>query len=246
MATRPRHARREGERAGARPSVARAHPCWRAFRGSFLRPRPAWTTRRRRGLAAGEGGDWQITRPFRHVDTCARPRCGFGRGDASVTDRCTLGQWTCQCRLPLVQSMESRWRATRPWLSPEADGEWRVEFAGVRGRGWPMTTIWVAGRGVVDPHPVPARTRVRLPARERITPAFARRSISFASEARYARSSGHENATEGCCWGLGGLGSGDRNGGSWENACWAGRLLDDGCLSPGFSVAAPATCPVAL
>ena len=31
-----------------------------------------------------------------------------------------------------------------------------------------------------------------------------------------------------------------------ENACWAGRLLDDGRLSPGFSVAAPATCPVAL
>ena len=63
---------------------------------------------------------------------------------------------------------------------------------------------------------------------------------------RNERKSGHENGVEGCCAGLGRLGSGDRNRGSWENACWAGRFLDDGRLSPGFSVAAPATCPVAL
>jgi hypothetical protein len=58
---------------------------------------------------------------------------------------------------------------------------------------------------------------------------------------------GMKMALEGCCSGSGpGLGSGDRDRGFLGNACWAGRLLDDGRSSPGFSVAAPATCPVAL
>src|SRR3954468_11000467 len=43
------------------------------------------------------------------------------------------------------------------------------------------------------------------------------------------------------------LGSVDRDEGRlWENAGWAGRFGRWACWSPGVSVAAPATCPVAL
>ena len=51
-------------------------------------------------------------------------------GRCLVTDRCTLGQWTCQRRLPLVPVDGVALAGEQAWLSPQADGEWRVEFAG--------------------------------------------------------------------------------------------------------------------
>src|SRR5215217_4819462 len=63
---------------------------------------------------------------------------------------------------------------------------------------------------------------------------------------RGCRFSGHENGARRLLFWSWPLGSGDRDRGFWENACWAGRFLDDGRSSPSFSLAAPATCPVAL
>ena len=176
--------RERGRRSPVRTLVGgrfEAASCGRGLHAKDNPAAPGPGRRRRRGLAN------HATVPSRRHMCEAAMRLRSWR--CLVTDRCTLGQWTCQCRSPLVPVDGVALAGDQAWPSPQDDGEWRVEFAGFRGRGWPMTTIWVAGRGVVDPHPVPARTRLRLPARERITPAFARRSISFASEARDARSS---------------------------------------------------------
>jgi hypothetical protein len=115
---------------------------------------------------------------------------GLGRGDAYVTDRCPPAWVDMQCRLPLVLVEGVALAGDQAWLSPEADGDRRVEF---RCR-FARTTMahhddlgCPPRRGL--PHPVPAGTTVHLPARARITLAFARRSISFASEARDPRSS---------------------------------------------------------
>jgi hypothetical protein len=51
---------------------------------------------------------------------------------------------------------------------------------------------------------------------------------------------------EGCCSGSAGVGSADRNRGSLGERMLGRPVWTMGVLSPGFSVAAPATCPVAL
>ena len=94
---------------------------------------------------------------------------GLGRGDACVTNRCPPARVDMQCRLPLLVEGVAL-AGDQAWLSPEADGDWRVEF---RCR-CPRTTMahdddlgCPPRRGL--PHPVPAGTTVHLPARVRIT-----------------------------------------------------------------------------
>ena len=114
---------------------------------------------------------------------------GLGRGDACVTNRCPPARVDMQCRLPLLVEGVAL-AGDQAWLSPEADGDWRVEF---RCR-CPRTTMahdddlgCPPRRGL--PHPVPAGTTVHLPARVRITLVRETNHQLCVREARYPRSS---------------------------------------------------------
>jgi hypothetical protein len=183
---RPRHAGREGDeqerrcRPPVRILVAPGGSGQLAAAAACV----LGTTPRRPGLAAREGRDWHITRPFRRIDTCAirNARRGVRSWRCCVTDRCPPARVDMQCRLPLLVEGVAL-AGDQAWLSPEpmAIGESNFDAA-FRGRRWPMTTIWVARRGEVS------RTR-SLRGRRCACPrgyeslSFARRSISFASEA---------------------------------------------------------------
>jgi hypothetical protein len=171
---RPRHAGRAGERAGATPSAAGAHPCCPGRVGAACCGRGLRDKGQPRGARgwppekAGTGKSRDRSVASTHVRVAMRA-AGLGRGDACVTNRCPPARVDMQCRLPLLVEGVAL-AGDQAWLSPEADGDWRVEF---RCR-CPRTTMahdddlgCPPRRGL--PHPVPAGTTVRLPARVRIT-----------------------------------------------------------------------------